>query len=151
MVPPARKRVKRQPSAGDRAHDPAVNRRANRGRCCPERLSVRPPLPISLTAPMSPNPLILALGVLPAAPAELSVSRAEGGDAPVRFVGHCDRGLVVRMATADADVTTGVTFVVDCPSGAAFAVFGAICRITELDDGDCEAVIEVDEVARWKH
>jgi hypothetical protein len=68
--------------------------------------------------------LTLALGVLPPAPADMSVLRAEGGEAPVRLLGHADRGLLVRMAAADAGTTSGVTFVLERPQGAAFAVFG---------------------------
>lgn len=99
---------------------------------------------------MSTDWLTLALGVLPAAPANLTVARAEGGDADVRLCGHCDGGLLVRMAVADADTTTGVTFVLERPGGAAFAVFGTISAIRPLGDGDCEVLIEVDEVVRWK-
>jgi PilZ domain len=99
---------------------------------------------------MSPDWLTLALGVLPAAPADLSVSRAEGGDAQVRLVGRCDRGLIVRMAAADADATSGVTFALDRPGRGTFAVFGTIRTVTPLGDGDCEVMIEVDEVLRWK-
>jgi hypothetical protein len=47
--------------------------------------------------------LTLALGVLPTAPADLAISRAEGGQAQVRLCGHCERGLLVQMAVADAD------------------------------------------------
>src|SRR5947207_14466034 len=78
-------------------------------------LSHRASLPISLAVTMSSDWLTLALGVLPDAPADISVSRAEGGDAQVRLVGHCDRGLIVRMSDADADTTSGVTFALDCP------------------------------------
>lgn len=99
---------------------------------------------------MPPDWLTLALGVLPAAPADLSVSRAEGGEAHVRLCGHCDRGLLVRMAAADAGTTTGVTFALERPGGAAFAVFGTISAIRPLGDGDCEVLIELDEVVRWK-
>jgi hypothetical protein len=99
---------------------------------------------------MTADWLTLALGVLPPAPADLSVLRAEGGEAPVRLLGHSDRGLLVRMAAADADTTSGVTFVLERPQGAAFAVFGTIAGIKPLDDGDCEVLIELDEVVRWK-
>ena len=99
---------------------------------------------------MAADWLTLALGVLPPAPADLSVLRAEGGEAPVRLLGHSDRGLLVRMAAADADTTTGVTFVLERPQGAAFAVFGVIAANTPLGDGDCEVLIELDEVVRWK-
>jgi hypothetical protein len=99
---------------------------------------------------MAADWLTLALGVLPPAPADLSVLRAEGGEAQVRLLGHSDRGLLVRMAAADADSTSGVTFVLERPAGAAFAVFGTISAIQPLDDGDCEVLIELDEVARWK-
>jgi hypothetical protein len=66
---------------------------------------------------MAADWLTLALGVLPPAPADLSVLRAEGGEAQVRLLGHSDRGLLVRMAAADADTTSGVTFVLDRPAG----------------------------------
>jgi hypothetical protein len=100
---------------------------------------------------MSQDWLTLALGVLPAAPADLAVFRAEGGEAQVSLCGHGDSGLLVRMAACDADTTSGVTFVLDRPDGAAFAVFGTISAITPLDHGLCEVLIEVDEVVRWKH
>ena len=99
---------------------------------------------------MTTDWLTLALGVLPPAPADLSVLRAEGGEAAVRLLGHNDRGLLVRMAAADADSTSGVTFVLERPQGAAFAVFGTIAGITPLGDGDCEVLVELDEVVRWK-
>jgi len=94
--------------------------------------------------------LTLALGVLPTAPVDLSVFRAEGGEAQVRLLGHNDRGLLVRMAGADAATTTGVVFALERSRGAAFAVFGTISALTPLGDGDCEVLIEVDEVVRWK-
>ena len=93
---------------------------------------------------MTADWLTLALGVLPPAPADLSVLRAEGGEAAVRLLGHTDRGLLVRMAAADADTTSGVTFVLERPQGAAFAVFGTIAAIKPLADGDCEVLIELD-------
>ena len=99
---------------------------------------------------MAADWLTLALGVLPPAPADLSVLRAEGGEAAVRLLGHSDRGLLVRMAPVDADATSGVTFVLERPEGAAFAVFGTIAGIKPLGDGDCEVLIELDEVVRWK-
>ncbi|MDX6544703.1 MAG: hypothetical protein QOJ31_2036 [Gaiellales bacterium] len=99
---------------------------------------------------MADDWLTLALGVLPPAPADLSVLRAEGGEAQVRLLGHSDRGLLVQMAAADADTTSGVTFVLERPAGAAFAVFGTVSAIRSLDDGDCEVLIELDEVVRWK-
>jgi hypothetical protein len=99
---------------------------------------------------MAADWLTLALGVLPPAPADLSVLRAEGGEAPVRLLGHRDRGLLVRMAVADADTTSGVTFVLERLEGAAFAVFGTIAAIKPLGDGACEVLIELDEVVRWK-
>jgi hypothetical protein len=99
---------------------------------------------------MTADWLTLALGVLPPAPADLSVLRAEGGEAAVRLLGHSDRGLLVRMAAVDADATSGVTFVLERPEGAAFAVFGTIAGIKPLGDGDCEVLIELDEVVRWK-
>jgi hypothetical protein len=88
--------------------------------------------------------------VLPAAPADLTVSRAEGGEAHVRLCGHYERGLVVQMAAADADATSGVTFAVERPGGAAFAVFGTISTRRPCGDDECEVLIEVDEVVRWK-
>src|SRR5438309_295985 len=94
--------------------------------------------------------LRLALGVLPPPPAALAVSCAEGGEAQVLLLGHCDRGLVVRMAADDADATSGVTFVLEQPSGAAFAVVGTITTLKPLDGGQREVLIEVDEVMRWK-
>lgn len=94
--------------------------------------------------------LTLALGVLPAAPADLAVFRAEGGSAQVQLCGYCDRGLLVRMAAGDAGTTTGVTFALERPGGAAFAVFGVISAIRPLGADDCEVLIEVDEVVRWK-
>jgi hypothetical protein len=94
--------------------------------------------------------LTLALGVLPTAPADLSVFRAEGGQAQVRLCGHGDSGLLVRMSAADADTTSGVTFALERPGGAAFAVFGTISAITPLGDGESDVLIEVDEVVRWK-
>jgi hypothetical protein len=94
--------------------------------------------------------ITLALGVLPPAPADLSVLRAEGGEARVRLLGHDDRGLLVRMSADDADTTSGVTFVVERLGGAAFAVFGTISAITPLDDRSCDVLIELDEVVRWK-
>jgi hypothetical protein len=99
---------------------------------------------------MTADWLTLALGVLPPAPADLSVLRAEGGEAAVSLLGHSDRGLLVRMAAADADATSGLTFVLARPEGAAFAVFGTIAGIKPLGDGDCEVLIELDEVVRWK-
>ncbi|MDX6496275.1 MAG: hypothetical protein QOE17_2261 [Gaiellales bacterium] len=99
---------------------------------------------------MTADWLTLALGVLPHAPADLSVLRAEGGEAAVRLLGHSDRGLLVRMAAADADSTSAVTFVLDRPHGAAFAVFGTIAGIKPRDDGSCEVLVELDEVVRWK-
>jgi hypothetical protein len=99
---------------------------------------------------MTADWLTLALGVLPPAPADLSVLRAEGGETAVRLLGHSDRGLLVRMAAVDADATSGVTFVLERPEGAAFAVFGTIAGIKPLGDGDCEVLIELDEVVRWK-
>ena len=99
---------------------------------------------------MNADWLTLALGVLPPAPADLSVLRAEGGEAQVRLLGHSDRGLLVQMAAADADTTSGVTFVLERPEGAAFAVFGMIAGIRPLGDGGCEVLIELDEVVRWK-
>jgi hypothetical protein len=99
---------------------------------------------------MTADWLTLALGVLPPAPADLSVLRAEGGEADVRLLGHSDRGLLVRMAAADADTTSGVTFVLERPQGAAFAVFGTIAGIKPLGDGSCEVLVELDEVVRWK-
>ena len=100
---------------------------------------------------MSQDWLTLALGVLPAAPADLTVSRAEGGDAHVRLCGYCDRGLLVQMAAADADTTSAVTFALERPNGAAFAVFGTISkRVPFGGDDECEVLIEVDEVVRWK-
>jgi hypothetical protein len=99
---------------------------------------------------MTADWLTLALGVLPPAPADLSVVRAEGGEAQVRLLGHRDRGLLVQMAAGDADTTSGVTFVLERPEGAAFAVFGTIAAIKPLGDGTCEVLIELDEVVRWK-
>ncbi len=99
---------------------------------------------------MTDDWLTLALGVLPPTPADLSVLRAEGGEAQLRLLGHSDRGLLVRMTADDADTTSGVTFVIDRLAGAAFAVFGTIATITPLDDGHCEVLIELDEVVRWK-
>ena len=99
---------------------------------------------------MTADWLTLALGVLPPAPADLTVLRAEGGQASVRLLGHRDRGLVVVMGAADADSTSGVTFVLERPEGAAFAVFGTIAAIKPLADGSCEVLIELDEVVRWK-
>jgi hypothetical protein len=99
---------------------------------------------------MTADWLTLALGVLPPPPADLSVLRAEGGEVRVRLLGHRDRGLLVEMAVADADTTSGVTFVLDRPEGAAFAVFGTIAGIKPLGDGTCEVLIELDEVVRWK-
>src|SRR5262249_27052219 len=107
-------------------------------------------LPISPAVPMTADWLTLALGVLPPAPADLSVLRAEGGEAHVCLLGHSDRGLLVRMAAANADTTSGVTFVLERPQGAAFAVFGTIAAIKPLGDGTCEVLIELDEVVRWK-
>ncbi len=99
---------------------------------------------------MADDWLTLALGVLPSAPHDLSVLRAEGGEARVRLIGHRDNGLLVLMSAADADTTTGVTFVVGRPEGAAFAVFGTIAAIKPLSDGTCEVLIDLDEVVRWK-
>jgi hypothetical protein len=94
--------------------------------------------------------LTLALGVLPPAPADLTVARAEGGEVDVRLCGHCDAGLLVRMAVADADATSGVIFAIKRPGGAAFAVFGSISTRSPLGGEECEVLIEVDEVLRWK-
>jgi hypothetical protein len=113
-------------------------------------LSQRSKLPISPAVAMTADWLTLALGVLPPAPADLSVLRAEGGEARVRLLGHRDGGLLVLMSGADADTTSGVTFVLERPEGAAFAVFGAIAGIKPLSDGTCEVWIELDEVVRWK-
>jgi hypothetical protein len=95
--------------------------------------------------------LTLALGVLPTAPADVAISRAEGGQAQVRLCGHCERGLLVQMTVADADTTTAVTFAVERPGGGAFAVFGTISTRTPVGDDKCEVLIEVDEVVRWKY
>jgi hypothetical protein len=54
------------------------------------------------------------------------------------------------MAGPDADTTAGLTFALERPGGAGFAVFGTISTITPLGDGECEVLIEVDEVVRWK-
>jgi hypothetical protein len=69
----------------------------------------------------------------------------------VRLCGHRDGGLLVEMDAADADATSGVTFALDRPGGAAFAVFGTISANKPLGDGRCQVMIEVDEVVRWKH
>jgi hypothetical protein len=54
------------------------------------------------------------------------------------------------MAAADADTTSGVTFAVERQGGAAFAVFGTISTRRPFGEGECEVLIEVDEVVRWK-
>ncbi|MDX6548286.1 MAG: hypothetical protein QOG33_1836 [Gaiellales bacterium] len=99
---------------------------------------------------MADDWLTLALGVLPPPPARISGSRAEGGEVAVRLIGHAEGGLLVRMAVADAEDTSCLTFAVEAPGRGEYAVMGTLCGSTPVDELECDAVIEVDEVLRWK-
>jgi hypothetical protein len=94
--------------------------------------------------------LTLAMGVLPRPPARLTASRAEGGAVEVELIDYTDGGLLIRMDLDDAEATSALTITLDLPERGEYAVAGTLRTTIPVSAHECDVLLEVDEVMRWK-